>query len=60
MHAHPELSTRLVAGRQADRHRTAAEFRRARAVPPRPAEPVRIRERVGWWLIGRGMRLIGP
>jgi hypothetical protein len=59
MHIHPDLAARLVAGRQADLERAAAAPKRARATRPLHTRPaIRIRTRMGWWLIGRGLQLI--
>jgi hypothetical protein len=59
MHIHPDLASWLVAGRQADLERAAAASRRTRATMPRHTRPaIRIRKRMGWWLIGRGLQLI--
>lgn len=59
MHIHPDLATRLAAGRHADLERAAAASRRTRATRPQHTRPaIRIRKRMGWWLIGRGLQLI--
>jgi hypothetical protein len=59
MHVHPDLAARLVAGRQADLERAAAAARRVRGTRPRQLRPARrIRTRLGWWLVGRGLQLI--
>jgi hypothetical protein len=60
MHIHPYLAARLVAGRQADLERAATAPQRVRATRLRHTRPaIRIRTRMGWWLIGRGLQLIG-
>jgi hypothetical protein len=58
MHLHPDLAARLVAGRRADLERAAAALRRGRLTRRSTWPAIRIRTRMGWWLIGRGLQLI--
>jgi hypothetical protein len=62
VYTHPDLIFRLHLARQNELHRAAAAYRRVRAIQCRRGRRevlVRIRHRLGWWLIERGLHLVG-
>lgn len=62
MHIQPDTAARLAAWRHAELRGRVAACRSARAsrfLPGRVAVLAATRKRLGWWLIGRGLGLIG-
>jgi hypothetical protein len=62
MRIQPDVAAEFAARRHAELRGSAAACRAARAArrsPGRPAVLATARQRLGWWLIGRGLGLIG-